>query len=205
MNSEDILKALANDLKPELDKLLSVSANPEICSWCDLEVPFQIVGVYKDCTLTQHPGGVTASEGKWKLARGPLAEEHPGLLRDYTGWADIRMRYVNPDYSKCVDGAIAHAGRGVVLRTENRRLLVCPSCLATSGLLSAKYLHSADGCAPVRVDPEPNRGMCSHNADIDKCLVCSPKKEPCKSQHYPGVVCGDCGDMEPRDEATHGS
>jgi hypothetical protein len=205
MNSEELLKALAADLKPELDKLLSMENNTEVCSWCEEEVPFQVVGIFKDCTLTQHPGGVTAGEGKWRLSRGPGMDESSGLLRDFTGWADIRMRYVNPDYSKDVDGVVAHTGRGVVIRTQNRRLLICPSCLATSGLLTAKYSRGDEGEMPKMVDPDPDGGLCAHKADPGKCLVCDEKKEPCADKHYPGVVCATCGEVEPRDEATHGS
>jgi hypothetical protein len=127
-----------------------------------------------------------------------MRDEPNGVLRDYTGWARLRLSYVDPNDSsknQKVKADEAADGVKVVIRCEDRRLLVCPACLETSGLLTAKYyVNKYEGKGPERVDPDPEGSLCEHKAERGKCLVKGCINiVPCKDKHYPGVVCGTCG------------
>jgi len=197
MTADEILKRLCEDLKPELEKMLK-HASLECCSWCELEVPFDIVGVMRKGEITRKSGGEVVSKDEgWMLTRGSNYEESAGVMRDYTGWARLRMSYVNPEEKKNIKqiGDKAANGDGVTYRVEDRRILVCPSCLETSGLLTAKYFgQRTEGTMPEFIDPDPEHGLCPHGGNEETCPGC--KKEPCPEKHYPGVVCGTCKDWQ---------
>lgn len=215
MNSDEILKQLCESLKPELDKLLQEAAL-EACSFCDEEVPFEIIGLIRDGIVTDRRTGKTLDLKGWRLYKGPMIDEPLGVARDYTGWARLRMTYMSPDPEKLdhVQATRAADGTTEAVHCEDRRLLICPSCLPGTGMLSAAYYKRREGRMAERIDPDPDAKLCAHKAENGKCLEpeCSFNKKwigrvegrgRCLDQHYPGVVCGSCswqGKEEEEDE-----
>jgi hypothetical protein len=205
MTADEIIAEMVKDLKPQLEEMMK-SAAMECCSWCDLEVPFQIVGVYKDGTLTRHAGGITQAPGKWKLfSGGPNIDGPEGVIRDYTGWARVRINYVDPvrqEKNTHYQSTTAKDGVSVTTRNNDRRALLCPACIETTGLLSAKYYENLnDGMKATRVDPaqeeeKKDEDKCKHGAFIvAECPACAvdPRAGTCESSHRPMMICKYCG------------
>jgi hypothetical protein len=204
MTADEILAAMIKDLKPQLEEMMKDAAR-ECCSYCELEVPFQVVGLYRNGAICAVPGGARQEEGKWKLTTGPvISDQPPGVLRDYTGWARIRLSYVDPerhDKNSHVKGDETINKEPVTIRCHDRRLLLCPACLATTQLLDAKYYERDESSAKARrIDPseeKKNEDTCKHGVlIISECLECASSPlafKTCESSHREHLICRYCG------------
>jgi hypothetical protein len=191
MNIDKMLAAICSDMKEELSKLLEKDW-ALCCSWCDNEVPVEIVGLTKRSAVRNTSGKIVET-GKWSVTRGEASGESPGIVRDYTGWAKIRLSYTNPDEKRNMSRTSPVDDKGEPMPVEHRKLFICPACLDTSGLLTAKYYEQSENTTAKFVDPNPEMDQCEHGAERGKCLVCNKPTTSCAGRHYPGVICGDCG------------
>lgn len=179
--ADEILKKLCADLKPELEAMLLKADLTEDCCWCDNEVPFEVVGMIKE--VMYNSTGKIVESAKWRLTKSVQCDEAQGVLRDYTGWAKIRMAIYGEGKGHLKTSSFD--GKANPSASQYRLILICPSCLDTSGLLTAKHFASKDESSmPVKVEADEPEGVSS--------LKGAPS---CHEIHYAGVVCGGCGQV----------
>ncbi len=203
MTVDELLKKLCEDLKPALQEMLMRADLTEQCSWCDEDVPFEIVGLVKNVARTNNGAIVEGEKAKWRLMAGQRVDEESGIIKDYTGWAKIRMAIIG-------EGSRSQAsldGKTSRLTGDYRSILLCKSCLDTSGLKTAKhYASEEEGSMPVRVDPSEKKESldecCDHHVRLtDVCTRCDNfsdlrypvESRSCISSHRARISCKYCG------------